>query len=129
MASAAILRSATERFSIQKPQSGWIQATRPGPSTLFGALQSGGDLFGRFDVIDLHVHHADAQADARVDVPQRFQIGGGAVRHLQHQVIDVQLVEEIGERAPLALLDGLAAVVAEAEVDGARSGEGSRARD
>ncbi len=31
-ASAAILRSATERFNIQKPQSGWIQPTRPAPS-------------------------------------------------------------------------------------------------
>src|SRR5882724_6945140 len=30
--SAAIFRSATERLSIQKPQSGWAKRTRPGPS-------------------------------------------------------------------------------------------------
>ena len=38
------------------------------------------------------------------------------------------MVEEIGERLPLALLDGLAAIIAEAEMHGARSGEASSTR-
>src|ERR1700678_3357931 len=39
LARASILRSAMERLSIQKPQSGWIQETRPGPRT-FSARSS-----------------------------------------------------------------------------------------
>ena len=77
-----------------------------------------GDLFGRLDVVDLDVDHADADADARVDVLQGAQVARWAVGEFKHQVIGAQFVEKVEQGAPLALLDGLATVVAKAEVDG-----------
>ena len=117
-----------ERLSIQKPQSGWIQPTRPGAEDTFGALDGAATSSGGLDVVDLDVDHADAELDLRVHVLQRLQILRRTVGHFEHQVIHVQLVEEVDQRAPLALLDRLSAVVAEAEVHGALAVERHRAR-
>ena len=54
--------------SIQKPQSGWTQPTRPAAQTASGAFDASGDFLGRLDVVDLHVDHADAEPDARIDI-------------------------------------------------------------
>ena len=107
-----------ERLSIQKPQSGWMKRMRSGPAAATRVFYAAGDLFGCLDVVDLDVDHADAEGDARVDLLQGVQVALWAVGEFEHQVVSAQFVEKVDQGAPLALLDGLAAVVAKAEVDG-----------
>src|ERR1019366_4853028 len=47
-----------------------------GAEDTFGALDGPRDLLGRFDAIDLHIDHADAELDLRVDIFERLQILG-----------------------------------------------------
>ncbi len=95
MTSASILRSATERLSIQKPQSGWTQRTRPGPSALLDALDARrATSSGVSIVIHLDVDHADAEPMLRVDVPEGLEIARRAVREFEHEMIRVQRIEE-----------------------------------
>ena len=77
-----------ERLSIQKPQSGWMKRMRSGPAAAAAASMRSGDLFSRFDVVDLDVNHADADADTRVDLLQGSQVARRAVGEFEHQVID-----------------------------------------
>ena len=46
------------------------------------------------------------------------------MRHFEYEVIDVELIQEGRQRAPFALLNGLSAVIAEAEMHGAFALEG-----
>src|SRR2546428_795414 len=47
-------------------------------------------FIGSFDVIDLHLDHADAQFDPRIDVLQCIEVLVGAAGQLQHEVVDAQ---------------------------------------
>ena len=57
------------------------------------------DFVRRLDVVHLDVDHADAELDARIHLAQRVEVLRRAVRHFQHQVVGVQLVEERDQRA------------------------------
>lgn len=78
-----------------------------------------GDFVGGLDVVDLDVDHADAEGDFLVDMLERIEVAGGAVGEFEDEVVGVEGVEEIEQGLPVTLLDGLAAVVTEAEMDGA----------
>ena len=90
-----------------------------GADFLFNGFDAFRDFVGGLDVVHLDVDHADAEGDFLVDALEGIQVGGGAVGEFEDEVVGVERVEEIDELLPVALLDGLAAVVAEAEVDGA----------
>lgn len=94
------------------------EADAVGPGGSDRVFYTTGDLLGRFDVVDLDVDHADAEADARIDLLQGVQVACRTVGEFEDQVIGAQFVEKVEQGAPLALLDGLAAVVAKAKVDG-----------
>src|ERR1035437_5423181 len=95
-----------------------------GAEDAFGTLDGPCDFLGRFDAIDLHIDHADADLDLRADIFERLQIFGQPMRHFQHEVVHVELVEEAHQRAPLAFLNSLAPIVAEAEMHRALAVEG-----
>ena len=97
-----------ERLSIPKAAVWVDEADAVGSGSGGGFFYAVGDFFGCLDVVDLDVDHADADADARVDVLQGAQVACRAVGEFEHQVIGAQLVEKVEQGAPLALLDGLA---------------------
>ena len=90
-----------------------------GADFLFHGFDSRGDFVGGFDMVHLDVDHADAEGDFLVDVFEGIEVAGGTMGEFEDEVVGVKGVEEIEEGLPVALLDRLAAVVAEAEVDGA----------
>jgi hypothetical protein len=135
--------SPAPRFSIgdaalEHPEAaiGMDELHAAGTELLFGGLDAAGDLVGGFDVVHLDVHDTETDADFRIEVLQGIEIGRRTMRELQHEVVGMQRVQKADQRGPFAFLDGLAAVVAEAEVDGfaafdgiehaidARSGDG-----
>ena len=86
---------------------------------LFHGFDARGDFVGGLDVVHFDVDHADAEGDFFVDVFEGIEVAGRTVGEFEDEVVSVEGVEEIKEGLPVALLDRLAAVVAEAEVDGA----------
>src|ERR1035437_3975114 len=94
-------------------------ADATGADLLFHGLDARRDLVGGLDVVHLDVDHADAEEDFFVDVLERIDVALRAVGEFEHEMVAMQRVEEIDEFLPVALLDGLAAVVAAAEMHGA----------
>ncbi len=84
---------------------------------LFDRFDARGNFIGSLDVVYLDVDDADAEGDFLVDLLERVEVALGAMGHFKHEVIAVQGVEELDEFLPIARLDRLATVVAEAEVD------------
>ena len=124
LTSAAILRSATDRFSIQNPQSG-CASSRPAPRRARARhARAPRDLVRGFDVVHFDVDHADADADVRPQVAQRLQIRRRPVGELEHQMIGAQRAEKANQHVPGAGLNRLAAVIAETEMDRLRSADG-----
>src|SRR5580700_7345587 len=81
----------------------------PRAESRFCAFQTAGNFVGGLDMVDLHIHYADAKMNPRVDVLQRFQIRKRPMRGLKNQMIDVEQIQEIRQRAPIALLNRLPA--------------------
>ena len=56
--------------TVEHPEAavGMDPADTAGSEDALGAFDAGGDLIGRFDVVDLDVDHADSDADARIDL-------------------------------------------------------------
>ena len=108
-----------ERLSIQKPQSGWTQRTRPAPTffstaSMRAATSSAVSMW--FTLMSI------TPTPRAIFVSMCFSASRsafGPMREFEHEVVGVQRVEEIDQRLPVALLDRLAAVVAEAEMHGA----------
>lgn len=92
-------------------------------------LDASGDLVGGLNVVDLDVHDANAEGDFGVDVFEGFEVFDRTVGELEDEVVAVEGAEEIGEGFPVAGLNGLAAVVAEAEVDGTLGAGGDSVED
>ena len=90
-----------------------------GADFLFHSFDARGDFVGGLDVVHLDVDHADAEGDFLVDVFESIEVAGRTVGEFENEVVGVEGVEEIEEGFPVALLDRLTAVVAEAKVDGA----------
>ena len=95
---------------------------------LGGVVDAGGDLVGGFDGIGLDVD--DAQADGQVGAKgfEVVELGIASEGEFEDDVVGVEGVEEVGELGPGAVLDGLAAVVAEAEMNGTFRAPSSRFR-
>src|SRR5271169_1649127 len=91
----------------------------PGAEHLFCGLNSARNFIGSFDGIDLNVDNPNAQFDTVRNVLERLQIIGGAVSEFHNQMIGVQCIEESEQRGPMAFANGLPAVVAKAQVNGA----------
>src|SRR5205807_1515448 len=90
-----------------------------GTEHLRGMLQARGDQLRRFDQVVLDVDHAEPESDARVEVAEGFELVITAAREFQHQVIDLEPVEERHQVFPEAFLDGLSAVISEADMQSA----------
>ena len=107
-----------ERLSIQNPQSGCTNFTRPGAqSALFRLLDSMGDFLRRLDVIDLDVDHALPDPDLRTDLLQRLKVILRAVGKFENEVIGMQGVEKLNQGLPFAGLNGLPSIVAKAKMN------------
>ena len=57
---------------------------RSGPGGGSSGFYAAGYLFGCLDVVDFDVDHADADADARVDLSQGIQVARRAVGEFEH---------------------------------------------
>ncbi len=75
-------------------------------------------------MVDLDVDHPDPDPDLRVEVLDGLKVVVGSVGQFEDEVVGVEGVEEVEEVFPLAGLDGLPAVVAEAEMHGGGPVEG-----
>ena len=84
----------------------------------FGALEGARNFVGGLDVIHFDVDDAEAEGEARIDVLESIEVGGWTMGEFEDEVVGVEVVEKGDERGPFAFLDGLAAVIAEAEVHG-----------
>jgi len=74
------------------------------------------DHVGALHFVVLDVYDADPKSDPLAQVGEDLQLIIAAAGELQHEVVDVQVVEEAKQAGPETALDTLAAVVAEAEV-------------
>ena len=70
-------------------------------------------------MVHLDVDHAEPERDLAVDVLQCVEVALRPVRQFEDEMIRVQRVEEICQFLPVALLDRLSAIIAEAEMHGA----------
>src|SRR5262245_14066748 len=74
-------------------------------------------VFRRFDGVHLYIDHTQADADARIEVFfEVLQLVVTAKSHFEQHMIAMQEVDEADQFSPLAFLDRLAAVIAEAHV-------------
>ena len=65
-----------------------MRITHPArPQLLLGQLESARDFLRRLNVVDFDIYYADAQADARVNLAERLQVGRGPVRQLEHEMV------------------------------------------
>src|SRR5215470_9682309 len=81
-------------------------------------FDAGGDELRAFDFVVLDVYDSDAEADVRIEVAKHFQLVVAPPRKLEHKMIGAQFVQKRDQVAPESPLDGLPAVIAEADVYG-----------
>jgi hypothetical protein len=86
------------------------------PEHLLGALDRPRHRVGRFDLGRLDVDDAEAEADLGLQALEHRELLGRAMRALEDDVVGVERVQVAHQLLPGAVLDALAAVVAEAQV-------------
>ena len=82
-----------------------------------GLFNAPGDLFRGLDMIDFDIDDTEAELNARIDFLEGVEVAVGPMGQFKDEKIGVEAVEKIEQGLPLAGLDGLAAVVAETEMD------------
>jgi hypothetical protein len=69
-----------------------VNPTKPSSTQrLLDPFNPQGDLFGRFDMVDLDIDDAQPKADARIDIIERIQIAGWPVGQLKDNQVGVLL--------------------------------------
>src|SRR4051812_5554539 len=89
----------------------------PRPYLLSGGLDASCHFVRRFHRVHLDVDHADAKRNARIE--QLFEISQLVVStecEFEHNMIAMEAIHEVYQLAPLALLNRLSPIIAEADV-------------
>ena len=96
----------------------WVDVAQPAVAEqVRGALDGAGDPVGAFDLRDLDIDDAEPEADLRAQALEGGQFLGRPVGDLHDDMIDMERVQIVDQPVPTALLDRLAAIVAETEMN------------
>src|SRR5437867_6005976 len=82
------------------------------------ALDARRDQLRTLDLVVFDVDHANPEADPRIEVAEDFQLVISSAREFEHEMIGAQGIQERNQVSPEASQHRLAAVVAEADVNG-----------
>src|SRR5215510_8479077 len=86
-------------------------------------LQPSRDQIGRLNFVVFDVDHPQSDPDLRIEIAERLQLVVPAAGKLEHEMIHRESIEERNKIFPKSFLDRLAAIISEAEVQRALSGD------